>query len=146
MPTGYAAESIDRLNKNQAGDNESDAESSQTERSAAPVAARIVERDESGENAVADSAQRQAHPMRRHPPKHQTEWQMFTVHHRNRRLCEMPLTRLDCTDHYGEETQCAQPPDVIENHAERGADRHRAVGADAVVGDDFCGALVPGAG
>jgi hypothetical protein len=60
-----AAEAVDGLDEEQARQDEGCAEGREAEGRAAPVAACIEKRDEGGEDAVADSAQGQAHAVRR---------------------------------------------------------------------------------
>jgi len=133
------------LNKKQAGNNESDAESSQAEGCAVPTAAGIEERNKRGQHGVADAAERQAHAVRRDAAKHMTEGQMLAVNHRHRRLA-VGNNKAKCAQDNGEQSERAQAPHAVEDDAEGRADGHCAVGADAVKGDDFGRALLACAG
>ena len=98
---GVAAESVDGLNKEQAGNNECYAESGKAERCAVPIAAGIEERNKSGQHGVADSAERQAHAVRRDAAKHMAEGQMLAVNHRHRGLA-VGNDETDCAQDDGE--------------------------------------------
>ena len=50
------------------------------------MAVGVEERDEGGQYAVADSAQRQAHAMRGHAAQYMAEGKMFASRHMNRAL------------------------------------------------------------
>ena len=65
-----SAEAVDGLDEEQARHDEGRAEGGEAKRGAGPVAAGVEERNKGGQDAVADSAQRQAHAVRRHAAQH----------------------------------------------------------------------------
>ena len=90
MATGNPPKRLMVWMKSRRASNERHAKSRQAERGAVPVAAGIEERDEGGQHAVADSAQRQAHAVRGNAAQHVAEGKMLAVNNRNRRLCGRP--------------------------------------------------------
>ena len=102
-------------------------------------------RDEGGQHAVSDSAEGQAHAVRRDPAEHMGEGQMHTGRHINRALAH-GQGEAERADEDGYEAQRGKAEMVVEHDAERSAQSHGAVGADAVIADDLGGVFRTGAG
>ena len=145
MATGNPPKRLMVWMKSRRASNEGHTKGGEAERGAVPVAAGIEERDERGQHAVADAAQRQAHAVRRNTAQHVAEGKMLAVDDRNGRLAE-GQARLMAPDNDGEQADGSQAPLAIENDAQRRAQGHGAIGADAVEGDDLGGAFLAGAG
>ena len=105
----------------------------------------VEERDEGGEGAVADSAEREAHAVWSDAAENAAERKMFAGSDGNGRLDRCPDV-CDGADDDGENRDGGQAPVGFHDNAERCAESERAVGADAVVGDDLGGVFRAGAG
>ena len=105
----------------------------------------IKKRDEGGEYAVTDSAESQPHAVRSNTAKDMAEREVFAGSDRDRAF---PVGQDEAygSDEHGEEADGSQTPLLVEDDAERRTERHGSVGADAVEGDDFGGAVLSGAG
>ena len=110
-----------------------------------PVAAGIKQRDERGQNAVTDAAEGQAHAVRRHAPQHMGKGKVFAGHDGNGALAP-GHGKADGADEDGDGADGRKAPLLVEKDTQRRAQRHAAVGADAVEADDFGSVFRAGAG
>ena len=141
MATGNPPKAVDGLDEEQPRQDEGHAKRGQAQRRAAPMPAGVEERDKRGQHAVADAAQRQPHAVRRNAAKNMRKGQVLARRDRDRGSCAQP-EQADGADGDGDRAQRSQAPLLIEHHAQRRAQGHCAIGADAVEGDDLGRVLI----
>src|SRR5580698_123513 len=138
---------VDGLDEKEARRDERHAKGGEAERRAVrvPVAAEVVEGDESGQDAVADAAEGQRHAVRSDSAQHIAKGKMLAGSD-GRWAFALGEEKTDGAEQGGQKPERSQSPVLIEDDAQRGAEGQAAIGGHAVIGDDFGSVLGSGTG